>query len=276
MSKGKWITGFLLSLIIICMGHPASAFGGDLIQNDRATVNKGQTVDNVVVFGNDATIKGHVRGSVIIIDGDLSIEKTAQIKDVVLVIGGDISQDKGAKVSDEVIDFKFGNGASLGFIIAGILLLTSWGLRLGFSLLFIVVVMITLLIMRNKTDNFERVVKERPLRVILIGAVSGVLLFVIGLLLSVTIIGIPVALLLFLFWLIFFFIGLSAASQMISRFIVRYEHRQPWLNGLFGALVLVGFINIPFLGCLLFIGILWLSTAYMTLWTLKKISFKSP
>ncbi|MGV3487299.1 MAG: hypothetical protein ACO1OC_01760 [Tuberibacillus sp.] len=276
MKKGTLVLSFLIALFIsVFVAQPATAFGGDIIQDDHTTVTKDQTVDNVVVFGNDAVIKGHVRGSVIVIDGDLSIEKTAKVKDVVLVIGGKILEENGAKVSDEVFNIAFGNGASLGFIVAGIMLITSWSLRLGFSLLCIVIVVLTMLIMRGKTNIFESVFKRKPLRIILIGAVASVLTLVIGILLAVTIIGISVALLLFLFWLVFLFIGLTVASQMVSRYIVGHEKRKPWLSGLYGAFVLVGFMNLPFLGLLLVLGVMFLSSAYMALWVFKKISFKN-
>lgn len=276
MRKGKvvfslFIILFLASFII----RPTLAYGGDIIHDDPTTVAKGQTVENVVVFGSDAVIKGKVTGAVIVIDGNLSIEKTAKINDVVLVVGGHIKQVQGAELDDDVLNFTFGNGASLGFILAGIVLLSSWALRLGFSLLCIIVVILTLLIMRNKTEVLNNVVKDKPIRTLLIGAVSSVLLLVIGGLLSVTIIGIPVALLLLILWLIFFFIGLTVVSRMVSRFIVGHDNRRPWLNGFFGALILVGFMNLPFLGWLLILGVTWISTAFMVLWVFRKIRFKT-
>ena len=103
MKKAKLIFSLLSALLFLTlMVKPTSAFGGDIIQDDHTTVAQGQTVDNVVVFGSDAVIKGTVKGSVVVIDGDLSIEKSAKIKDVVLVIGGQIKQEQGAKVTDEV------------------------------------------------------------------------------------------------------------------------------------------------------------------------------
>jgi hypothetical protein len=275
MRKGKLFFSLLILLVVMSFTiKPSYAFGGDIIQDDHTTVAKGQTVDNVVVFGSDAVIKGTVKGSVVVINGNLSVEKTAKIKDVVLVIGGEMTQEQGAKVTDEVYDFAFGNGASLGFIVAGVLLLTDWGLRLGISLLLIIMAILTLLLMRNKTEILTKVVKERPIKTLLIGAITSVLLIVVGALLGVSIVGIPLALLLIILWMIFFFMGITVISQMISRFIVGHDKRKPWLNGFYGSLVFVGFMNLPFLGWLLILGVFWFSTAFMILWAFRKIRFR--
>ncbi|WP_027726273.1 hypothetical protein [Tuberibacillus calidus] len=266
---------FIVFVTLVAIARPASAFGGDIIQDDPTTVTQGETVDNVVVFGSDAVIKGHVKGSVIVIDGDLSIEKTASIRDVVLVIGGKILEEPGAKVTDEVINVTFGNGASLGFIVAGILLLTSWSIRLGLSVLLILMVLLMHLILRDKIASFDSFLKERPTYTIVVGAVSWVLITAITILLAITIIGFPAAVVFFLFWLVFFFIGFAVISHRLGRLVIGHEERKPWLNAFYGALVLVSFMNLPFIGCLMAIAMVWLASAYLFLWASRKIKFKT-
>jgi hypothetical protein len=131
------------------------------------------------------------------------------------------------------------------------------------------------LILRDKIARFDALLKERPYYMIVVGAISWVLITAISILLAITIIGIPAAVLFFLFWLVFFFIGSLVISQSLGRLMIGHEERKSWLNAFYGALVLVGFMNLPFIGCLIAIGMVWLASAYLFLWASRKIKFKT-
>lgn len=265
------ISFFILILFSLLVVEPVLAFGKNVVESKETVVEQNQTVDNVVVFGSDAIIKGSVRGAVIVINGDLTIQKSAEIKGLVLAVGGQIDQQPGAKIRDEVLSFNFGHGRDNSFLIGGILLLASWTVALALSLLFVIFSVITGLVLRDNINKFITPIRRSTGKLIIIGAITNVLLTAISLLLFVSIIGIPVAVVLFFLPLVFFFIGLAAVSKIVGQQMTRQEPRPSWLSFLYGSAIVVACINFPFLGWLLFLGLVWLSTGLMAMWVVKKI-----
>jgi hypothetical protein len=192
----------------------------------------------------------------------------------VLVIGGHIKQEPGAKVTDNVLSFAFGEGTSFGFLLAGVVLMASWLARLGFSLLFLILSVVAWLLLKERLEPFQASVRRSLWKLILIGAVTSVLLTAVTLLLVISVIGIPVAAVLFLLPFVFFFIGLAAIGQMIGENILWIKERPAWLNVLYGTVIVVAWINIPFLGGLLFIGLVWLFTGLMIVWLYERFHFR--
>jgi hypothetical protein len=81
----------------------AHSSGGDIVRiGSDIKVEEGQTVDgDVVVFGADARIDGHVRGNVSVTRGDLYLGSTARVDGDVLCFGGEIHEDEGASVTGQ-------------------------------------------------------------------------------------------------------------------------------------------------------------------------------
>jgi hypothetical protein len=73
---------------------------GDIVRiGSNINIDEGQTVDgDVVVFGADAHVDGHVRGNVSVTRGDLYLGSTARVDGDVLCFGGEIHEDDGATV----------------------------------------------------------------------------------------------------------------------------------------------------------------------------------
>ncbi|HET7577705.1 MAG TPA: hypothetical protein VFK33_00370 [Bacillales bacterium] len=266
MNKNLLIVSFMLALLFsVFTLKPAFAAGnGD--GNHDTVIEQGQKVETVVVFGNDAVVKGTVNEGVIVIDGNLNIKSTADIHGVVLVIGGHVQQQAGAKVTEDVLSFAFGHGIKFGFLLAATLLAASWLARLALSLLFLILAFAAGLWLKDKLDPLQSTVRRTPGKLILIGAITSVLLTAVDLLLVISVIGIPVAAVLLILPFVFFCIGLAVTGRMTAEKLVGYQGRPPWRNLIYGLLLVVACINFPFLGGLLLLGLIWLSTGLMVIW----------
>jgi hypothetical protein len=79
---------------------PGAPSSGDIVRiGSDIHVEEGQVVDgDVIVFGADADVDGHVRGNVSVTRGDVQLGSKAKVDGDVLVIGGEIQEEDGATV----------------------------------------------------------------------------------------------------------------------------------------------------------------------------------
>lgn len=271
MKNKKLIVSLMLALLLSCFTLKPVFAEDNVITNQNTDIEKGQEVETVLVFGHDAVIKGTVNEGVIVIDGNLDIQSSAHVHGLVLVVGGNIQQQPGAKVTQDVLSFAFGHGIKFGFLLAAILLVASWFARLAISLLFLILAVFAGWMLKDKLEPFESSIQRSPSKLLLIGAISSLLLTAIGLLLIVSVIGIPIAGVLLILPFIFFLIGLAAVGNQIGKRITGYEQRSPRMNLLYGSLIIVACMNFPFLGGLLILGLMWLSVGLMVLWLSEKV-----
>jgi len=71
---------------------------------EEVHVEEGQTVDDVVAFGNDVIIHGHVLGSATSFGGDVLVEPPGIVDGDVLSVGGTIIVEEGAVVHGDRVD----------------------------------------------------------------------------------------------------------------------------------------------------------------------------
>ena len=86
-----------LALLVFAMPSQASAKGGgnDLVSfGNDVTVREGQEVKgDLVVFGGDAKVYGHVDGDAAVMGGDLYIAPTGQVDGSTVAFGGSVTND---------------------------------------------------------------------------------------------------------------------------------------------------------------------------------------
>ena len=93
---------------------PGAPSSGDIVRiGSDIHVEEGQVVDgDVIVFGADADVDGHVRGNVSVTRGDVQLGSKAKVDGDVLVIGGEIQEEEGATVlGQRVTGLQRGHGA---------------------------------------------------------------------------------------------------------------------------------------------------------------------
>src|SRR6185437_389725 len=67
------------------------------------TLRAGETAEQIVVVGGDATIEGHVTENVVVVLGRAQLGSTAEIDGQFVVVGGSAVVTEGAKVHGDVV-----------------------------------------------------------------------------------------------------------------------------------------------------------------------------
>ncbi|WP_028403053.1 hypothetical protein [Ectobacillus panaciterrae] len=250
--------------------HPVLAAGNSIVHYKETVIPENQKVESVLVLGNDAVIDGTVQTAVIVINGNLQIHRTADIKGPVLVIGGRVEQEKGAKIGEHILSFYLNDPTQNSLILGGALFLGMWFIRLIGSILLIIMTVLTGMVVRNKLDYVKEHMNQQFGRLLVTGAITSFALLALCVLLFISIIGIPVVILFVLGVLCSFLIGMSLLSKEIGKQLKVMDGRAEWLVLTVGAFTLTAFMNIPLIGMLVILLIIWLSLGFTAKWLLEK------
>lgn len=250
---------------------PTNAMAKGIFEHQDTIVPENQTVDDVVVAGGDATILGTVNHSVIVFNGNLDLKTSAKINGFIFVLGGNIQQEHGAVVTDEIINFSFDNATTSSLWIGGGLVVGTWLLQLAVSVLLVILPVVTVFLSKRRLHPFAERARQAPGRFMYVGFFSSLILIAVSTLLLITIIGIPITLFILVLVVLAFVAGLSVLSILVGERIRGIWDQADWLIALTGSIVLVSLMNIPFIGELLFLGIVVFSIGIMTLWVLEKL-----
>lgn len=256
------ITVGMMLVIFMAAIMPASA--KEVVLTDKGlTVKQNQYTENVIVFGHNATINGSAH-NVVIINGNLKINKTAHIRDLVLVIGGEITQEKGAHVTSNLFSFQWNNQVVNLLMVAGAVLIGSWLLKFAFSLFLLVIGFLFAFLLQRKVEEKKDYIKQSRWKVILIGLATSIVLLAIEVILTLTVVGISIALILLIPILYFFFETLATLGVTIGHKIMP-EVSSFWLIALVGMAIIVSMINFPLFGLIILFLIYWLSLSVMVM-----------
>lgn len=258
--KIKWF--FIICFLLFSTF--SSAYAENRFEQQDTVIPIGQTVENVVVMGGNVEIQGSVKDSVLVIHGNVKIKRTAQIKGMVLVLGGNIDQETGSKVSDNVFDITFHQPIINSLLIGGGLLLGTWFAWLLISLLMLIIPVLTVQVMRNRICSLEDSIRRSPRNQLLVGIGISLFLFGSSLLLSITIVGIPIVILFLAIILLAFIVGLTVISTMIGNCIPQIEGRDLRVKTFWGAFVVIAGINLPLIGSILLLCLVWISLGMVT------------
>jgi cytoskeletal protein CcmA (bactofilin family) len=246
----------LITLLLLGWVLPASAFAASskerIVVVGDVLVDRGVTARDVVVADGDVTVRGTVDGDLVVGDGDVTIRGHVT-GDVVTLAGtailgrraqvdGDIAYGdekpqvaSGARVGGEVkkIDAgHIGTGLAIGVWVA----VTVSTLLLGLLLL---------LLFPKAADALSRTFRARTGMVALAGVLSFLLLPVIGVLLLITVVGIPLGAGLLLAVLPLYGLAYTVSAFAIGRLILKTSRIPAFLVGL---VILRVLAIVPFLG----------------------------
>jgi hypothetical protein len=247
-------------------------FGGDI------HVRAGETVRDVVTMGGDARIEGTVTGDVATMGGDvdvregavvqgdlesmggdLRVREGAAVHGDVATMGGDVELDQGAAVDGSVTENQSGwsipavpelsdvphvrSGFALGDMIGNF-----FGSLASYALLFV----LGLLLMGVAPDRYEALqvaIVRQPLRSFgmgLLGTIGAVVAIVV---LAITVIGIPAAVLLAIALPFAIYIGMAAFASVFGTLLpVEALRGKPVLRLGAGVLALFVASLVPFAG----------------------------
>lgn len=212
-----------------------SVYGGD------ATFERGTEIHGTVrVYGGDLSIAGTVYGDVIMLGGETDLESSAVIEGDVKTVGGKVNRSRSAVINGNIMSGQVG-GASidvssqgrtervrsvfspLEFVQRTYRVLFGSFVSIVFYLIFAMLGAFLLMKIGPKhVTNAEAYLLKAPWMTFLIGfVVSIVIVPLVALLLSVTILLIPVAFLLVLALIIAMFYGYVILGSLIGKELKR-------------------------------------------------------
>ena len=278
---------FIFLALLLAIAWPGIAYAKDLHEDKVVfggsyTLYSGETLDgslfvfggivnteegslidgDVILFGGTLEVNGEITGDVIAMGGVVDVGNSGFVDGDVVLLGGSVDQALGADISGELIDGLTGP-LSLGFP-AGVEI-PRLGLRFSpvFDLLWFVfrlflwaaVAILVVLLLPNHTERTANTAFKQPVLSWALGLLTAVVLPFAVLLLSITIILIPGAILLVLLVSIAWAFGLIALGYEIGkRLNSMFSHEwAPALSAGLGTFILILVINgldmaIPCLG----------------------------
>jgi len=206
----------------------------------------------VVIFGN-AEISGRVEGNVVTLFGNLLLDDTSEVTGKVISIGGGLDQAPGAEAHD-IISVDLWRGAG-DYGLAGIFDngFTTLLIRQGTFLLTLLLAMVAImLIPRGRLESITSNLRRAPGPALGMGVVAATLGHLVALLLIailvLTVIGVPLALLVFLALMVAVVLAVGVSGATIGGRIcglMGQECKSPWLSAVVGiiALHMVSFLG---------------------------------
>ncbi len=210
---------------------------GDLaVFGGTARVEEGARLEgDMALVGGTATVAGEVDGDVALFGGTLRLEETALVRGNVAALGGTVDRAPGAVVEGDVIEnstVQIGPPA-LGFLERGVvrvqrspfaLLLSALGALVRTVIVTLVLAGVAFLVALYLPNHLRRVAhaaEEAPATSFGVGCVTLPIASLLGLVLAVTIIGIPVALVLWLALMAAWFFGLIGLGHLLGERLLR-------------------------------------------------------
>lgn len=213
-----------------------SAFGGDV---DVA----GEVVENVVAFGGDVEVRegAVVRGDLMATGGDVVVRRGGEVQGRIVTTGGELRVEDGARTEQRPIEASVDLDRHDGIRSA----LSS---AVKHSLLFLLGLLF-LGVFRERHANLARVIVERPGRTAVVGFFGMVGAVVLTIVLLITLIGIPGALVVALGTFLAVYGGIAVTASVLGA-VLPFEAlaSRPVAQLFVGILVLYLLSLVPVLG----------------------------
>lgn len=265
-TKYKLSIVLIIALLLLFPGtvladELASQFGGD----SPLMVPDGYTVESVFALSTDARIAGSVKDVVLVVNGNVYLEPTAQA-DLVIDIGGQVINPSNVPVKTGIFRLSFTSKFINELFIGLALILGLWFVRLIVSILGIVLLTGLGFLFRNRLQQRTNLLANSPLRLLGIGIAAFLIVLALIVLLSLTIIGIPVAVLILILATGSAILGILPVIEYIGKKIISAQLLEsPALSRWFiFALLLVSVLNLPLVGSVVLLGAVFMGLGVST------------
>lgn len=213
-------------------------------------VQGGEVGGDLAAIGGPATIGGKVGGDVAAVGGPIDLDSTAAVGGDVATVGGPVTKTPGAKIGGSVTNMDL--GLLNQFIPKAVGVVRFGGdhpflrrsIRLGLSLIWFlglwVLLLLVVLFLPKHTEVIEETITSKFFLSGLVGIVAEILILPVFLLLIVTIIGIPLALILEpVMILVAYLMGFAAIAVVLGR---RLSQGLNWKGSSVLGLVSLGYL----------------------------------
>lgn len=179
---------------------------------------EGEVLGSVVTMGGDADVRGHVVGDVVTMGGDATIASDATVDGEVTTMGGTLDAGSGV-TTGPVVTMGGTDVAGLAAIgtIGGLAAFIHSALAgaASFALLFLLG-LVMLGAARERFDAMQVVVAREPLHALALGAVSFIGAVLATVVLAITVIGIPAAIVVAIALSVGCYLGLATVAAVIG------------------------------------------------------------
>lgn len=227
--------------------RPTRVIEGGLVKiQDDMVIGANEDVygDAVAIMG-DVLVEGRVRGDLIAVLGDVHLGENAVVDGHVVTILGELQRDDGATAGQVTVVNLGPSGMPTDLLQVGYGWASFWGYQILFGLLLLLVVVLLVLTPRHRLESFVDSMQRRPGECAAVGLLMAIAghAVVVGLvvILVLTVIGIPVALLLLLGVLLLDLAAVGTSSLMVGRSLCRrwgMTCPHPWRETLLGMAVI--------------------------------------
>jgi hypothetical protein len=194
---------------------------GDIVRmGEDVVVERGEVVEgDVVALGGSILVRGRVMGDVVALGGSVRLDSTAVVNGDAVAMGGKVELRPGARLMGQRVSmgvpgvsvfpsrgrWSWGTPQATGNGMKGFLGVFSTLFGLGFYLVYFLLGWLFYALGKRRLGVVRATVEERFLPSLGLGIVGWPLAILVGILLAITVIGIPVAMLLpaLLFFLCF-------------------------------------------------------------------------
>jgi hypothetical protein len=211
----------------------------DLVLVTNGTAHIAGDADTVVVIDGAADLTGAAAETVVVIRGHAAVDATSIVLGDILTLEASTSVDPAAAIGGQIRDLA-PDIAGIGFVLGPALLL----LYVGFALAAIAAALLLAGLAARQVRSAEELIRREPLRTAGIGLLGLFLPIVFLVLLTVTVVGAPLAFgIAFGLWPLAAFIGYLVAGIAIGDWIVGrlspgVMRERPYLAAVVGLVVL--------------------------------------
>ncbi|RKZ19143.1 hypothetical protein DRQ18_07870 [bacterium] len=253
---------FLFGFFLLEVGKDVYVAPGDTVSSIIAIGGKvevrGMVDGDILAIGKGVRVSGYVDGDITSIGGPVYLESTAVVNGDVVVVGSTCSREEGARVGGEIILRKRHHHH-----------LTFLPFRGFFSFISILILsLLTYLLFPGACERVEEKIKEKPGISFLTGLGAEAVFVPLFIMFVFTIIGIPIALLLFPAYFGAYILGITSFSLFAGKKILK--HGNPYTT------ILLGFFVIhilPFLSFIPLIGAFFSFAGIFIAWATGTLGF---
>lgn len=269
----RFVSITLVTFLLIVFGASIRGTGvvyanevSRVISHSATFLAQGETASDLVVIGNDVHIAGTVTDNLIVINGTAYLAPTAHVESVI-DIGGQVRREPGAQVSS-VFTLTFNHALWNSTVLGGALIAFLAGLQLTFSAAVVLVPVVLSALLRPWIQTPILYLEKSVRRMGAIGLFATIGTIAVAAALSATMVGIPVAALIAILYLSLGVVGLTNVSVFIGKSLLDafMKQKQPWIQSLTGATLIMAFSNIPVIGAVIFTCVWIVGVGSVTTW----------
>ncbi len=217
MIKKILIVSFLMLSMLLLQGFKDA----NIFKNgENIAITKEEVVNNVVCINGNVTINGTVEENVLVLYGNVTLERDAVIKGELVVIGGTIEKSRNAKLEGGITSISEAQVTKISNSLKVYQPKTPLVFKFIFPILtlsFFIVILLAVIIFPRTIGGISFIAESKPWKTLGVGIIASLLIIPTTILLLISLIGITLIPLFFIGLFITTFFGSVAIIQLIGK-----------------------------------------------------------